>query len=166
MTVVAYKDGVMVADGASFAAGLRFTAMHQKVITCALGLAGAGGLSSDCQEYRRWMCAGMPQDALPDFSHDTDEPFQALWAKLDGTLWWADERLRFVQIESPGTLGETNAAAFVEGAMRAGASAEEALRLALKHCTYVGGEITVVRLPTASLKDGAVIARSSVGDCA
>lgn len=149
MTVIAYKEGVLVADGASFAGGMRYLAMHKKVIACQLGLVGAAGRACDCEAYRAWATSGMPHSEMPVFSMDKDEGLQALWVKQDGTLWWADERLAFVQIEAPGTIGEQNASSFVDGAMWAGASAEEAMRLALRHCVYVGGELTAVRLRPA-----------------
>jgi hypothetical protein len=125
---------------------MRFAVMQPKVLCCSLGLIGAAGRSSDVTAYQKWMSDGMPPDERPDFSNDKDESLHGLWAKLDGTLWWTDERLVFHQIEAPGTLGEPRACAFVDGAMRAGMEADAAVRLALTHCVYVGGNVTVVRL--------------------
>lgn len=146
MTIIAYKDGVLASDSCSFSGGIRYAALRPKVIFCAVGLVGAAGRKSDAEAYKAWMAAGMLPDAKPELLRDKDDGLQGLWVKHDRTLWWTDERLTFVQIEAPGSIGEPEACAFVDGAMWSGASADEAVRLAIEHCVYTGGAVQVVRL--------------------
>lgn len=140
MTVIAYKDGVMAADSCSFSGGVRYKTMHRKVSRGDYGLVGCGGRSSDCVLAHQWFTDGMPE-TRPAFSNDKDEPMAILWVKAYGTLWCGDERLVFAEIEAPAAIGENAAANFCEGAMHAGLSAKDAVRLTIAHCIYVGGEV-------------------------
>lgn len=144
MTVIAYKAGVMAADSHSFQSGRRYPTQHPKVTKFEHGLFGTCGRSSDCVLAHEWAVSGM--DYVPRFTEDKDEPMHLMWVKPDGTVWWADHRLKWSQVSAPATIGENSAADFTEGAMQAGLSADAAVALAIQHCVWVGGDVTVVRL--------------------
>ena len=152
MSVIAYCDGVMAADGCSFSSTMRYRAMHPKVSRCAVGLIGSAGPSSDALLFHQWMASGAPDDAKPPISDDKDDRLHGLWARNDGSLWFTDRRLIFHEIEPLAAIGETVVCAFAEGVMRAGLGAITAVELAIKHCIYAGGAVQSERLARISVR--------------
>lgn len=150
MTIIAYKDGVMAADSCSFAEGKRYPVCRPKIVRGPLGLFGAAGRELDGALAKDWFLGGM-EDEKPKFSEDKEDELLVMWAKLDGSVWWADYRLAFIPLPAPSAIGESSALGFTEGAMCAGLSAVEAVRLAIKHCVWVGGEVQSETLQEASI---------------
>jgi hypothetical protein len=68
-----------------------------------------------------------------------------------GVVFMAHANDPWHPVSWPKAIGEASAAVFAEGAMAAGASAEQAVRLAIEHCVYAHGEVQVERLRVASL---------------
>ena len=153
MTVIAVKDGVMATD-----TRYRSGSMHgrllpgtSKIRRLADGsvMGGAGDLH-DVLLMQEWMMAGMPEPR-PEFigQPEKDNSLIVVWAKTDGSIWSADmdEKLIFRQRQTPVLAsGEFGAAMFVEGAMAAGASAQEAVRLAIGCCVSVGGDVHTLKI--------------------
>jgi hypothetical protein len=81
-----------------------------------------------------------------------DDSFQAIWLEPTGEI----RRMRENGLVSG--CGETMAAVgtseeFAMGAMRAGASAEEAVRLCIEHTVYAAGEVQVEKLTPAEIAE-------------
>ena len=148
MTVIAYKNGVMAADSMACRDGRRLPVMRPKITRGKLGLLGGSGRSDDLLHAANWFINGMYPDRHPNFSDDKEDNLDLLWAKNDGSLWWADKRLLFVPRTDIYAIGETTAAHFVEGAMFAGMEAAEAVGLAIEHCIWIGGIVQSERLLT------------------
>lgn len=147
MTVIAIKDGVMVADADCFESGGRMPVPFPKISRAADGRCfGMAGKLSDSWRLSEWVKAGAKEDAKPNFEGQGDDIPYVLMGKPDGSAWFAKADLEFTPLPIPHALGERTASTFCEGAMHAGLSAEAALRLTIKHCVYVGGEVQVERL--------------------
>jgi hypothetical protein len=84
---------------------------------------------------------------LPPVSSD-DNAFGALIALPDGTVlrMAGSPELFPIDATEPISMGETCAASFCLGAMHAGLSAEQAVRLALRYCIWIGGDVQVERV--------------------
>jgi hypothetical protein len=149
MTVIAYKDGIMVADSGTWSEGIVYEVPFPKLTRspsgCVLGLAGK---LSDAWLLRQWVLGDMPKDHKPEFSGKDQEEPAVLMARPDGSLWRSGGALRFCPEPLPSCAGEITAASFVEGAMAAGASAEEAVRLAIQHNCWAAGTPQVVVVGT------------------
>jgi hypothetical protein len=100
----------------------------------------AAGSTSEIIQFVEWMQRGGER---PEF--DKEEQLTALWVKSDGSLWLCNYRLHFYQLhEDFFAIGSPNT--FMMGALYAGASAEEAVRLAILHTDGAGGDVQVERL--------------------
>lgn len=147
MTVVVYKNGVMAADSASFTGGRIFVASHPKVVRAPSGaIAGAAGNVIDCVKFNAWFEDGANAREKPKFSGSGDDEIHVLMAMPDGRLWRGYAELDFHEVTSPYSVGELVAATFCDGAMLAGASAEDAVTLAIRHCIHIGGPVLSVSL--------------------
>lgn len=141
MTAIAYRDGIMAADAACYR-GSTIVGYRRKIGRFPDGICGFAGNSVDCFRMQQLFLAGGDMLApLPDRAD-----FSGLIVRrtglgrihismIDGT---------FYEVPAPeapfyavGCYGE-----FLIGAMAAGASAEEAIRLAILH-TDAAGEIQV-----------------------
>jgi hypothetical protein len=145
MTIIAYKDGELASDGIGFTGGRRVRIPESKIIRSENGLLAAAGHGGDSHLAGVWFADGM-KDEHPKFADDDDDPMHLLWIKRDGSPWFADRRLVFTPLTTPCTLGEEIAKAFAEGAMAAGATAGQAVRLTIEHCVWAGGEVQVERI--------------------
>jgi hypothetical protein len=104
---------------------------------------GACGETAQCIKFRRWMMEG---GDCPGFK----EKFEALILNLDGTAHWFDEDCEMIPLMLPASIGTGGELA--TGAMEAGATPEEAVRIAAKRDTGTGGETTVLHLEQVALK--------------
>lgn len=145
MTIIAYKDGIMAADSCSFSGGRRYPVTRPKIVKGSLGLFGCAGRDSDGYLAKDWFLAGMSKEH-PKFSEDKDDELHVMWAKADGTVWWADYRLAFVPMPAPAAIGESAVLNFVEGLMCGGFGVAEAVSLAIQHCIWIGGAVQIERL--------------------
>jgi hypothetical protein len=142
MTAIAVRDGVMAADSATWAAGatVMFAPSRPKIIRLGGGLVGCGGSSDEIDLVREWMIRGGDKPRL-----EKGEGFEILWARADRTVWHAGYRLNFYQIHAPfSCIGCSTQ--FMYGALFQGASAEQAVRLAILHTDGAGGDVQVERI--------------------
>ena len=144
MTIIAVKDGIMAADSFMFSGGVGFPSASPKITRGSLGLIGMAGGTNDCWAVSQWWRRGCT-DASPTLLKG-DDGIVGLILKLDGSVWYFDDRLRPHPSIGPAAVGNNDAATFCEGALFAGLSAEEAVRLTIKHCAYAGGDVQVERL--------------------
>ena len=142
MTIIAYKDGIMAADTQTFSGDIR-GAQTVKIVAAGGRLYGASGDAGPSQAWRLAMLEGRDTtDLLPD---KDKRNFTILEAGPDG-VW---------QTDWSGRSREPDAAAIgagweiALGAMHAGASAEDAVRICIAACVWCGGDVTVLRLPEA-----------------
>lgn len=142
MTAIAYRDGVMAADTAVWSEKGLCVDHTNKIVRVGAGLYGAAGGLSVCVEVGRRLAKTGESIGL---DLDSEEDFEAIWVKSDGGLWWADRTLFWVVSTAPfAAIGA--AEAFMHGAMHAGASAEQAVRLAIEHTDGAAGTVQVERL--------------------
>ena len=153
MTIICIKDGTIAADGAVFCGHHQVASNVRKIARSPDGaLAACAGPGSVCAMFRN-LFLNMPAEMrapgnlmvadLKQYLHD--ENFQAIWLEPNG------EVRRMCENGVVSGCGETTAAVgsaedFALGALRAGASAEEAARLCIEHTVYAAGEVQVERL--------------------
>lgn len=137
MTTIAYRDGVLAADTLATSNGLRDD-YGTKVWRVGKVLVAAAGTRALCLKFREWVAAGM----------DGESPF----AKGDGNgivvsdagiVCWSENGCWPVG-QPFYALGSGYQVAM--GAMEMGATAEDAVRAAIKWDTSSGGEITALPL--------------------
>lgn len=145
MTVICVKNGIMAADSHTFSRGTKWESAFPKITRGPKGLIGVAGSSVDAYMIAQWWKAGGLAGATPHLGSGDEGP-AALILLNDGTVWFMDDRLKPCPMSDPAVTGEMDAATFTEGALRAGLSAEDAVRLATKHCKSAGGEVQVERL--------------------
>lgn len=129
MTTIAYRDGIVAVDRASFGGGVRMAdvikvrRIRDKIVV------GAGDLGS-LQAFTRWVERGMPGDDQPKLGDDFEG---LLW---DGSAWrWYDDHLApCIWADEFWTLGTGHAVAL--GALYQGATAVEAIEIACKLDPY------------------------------
>lgn len=140
MTTIAYRDGVIAADTQVSAGGARVGRV-QKVHNIRGVLVGASGTLSVCQRFTDWVRGGCKGDApaLKDEDGDGSEAFMVV----------GDHIVSFGK-HGPDVICADKYASgsgwhFALGAMEAGASAEDAVRIAMRLDSGSGGEVTVLR---------------------
>ncbi len=158
MTIIAIRDNIIAADGAIFCSTLVDVTSVKKITRAADGALGAcAGPTSVCQLFRNLFLNSIEYQRAPGNvlvadlkSMLGDEGFQAIWLEPTGEI----RRMRENGLVSD--CGETMAAVgsseeFAIGAMRAGASAEEAVRLCIEFTVYAAGEVQVEHLTPAAV---------------
>jgi hypothetical protein len=151
MTAIVYRDGIMAADSVVWTAGERIKiATDPKIIRLANGgLLGCSGFTDEIRTFQEWM----RESGVPPGEHfDKDNDFTAVRVDPDRTIWQCWTALKWVR--SAHTFAAIGACSqFLYGALFAGASAEETVRLAVLHTDGAGGEVQVERLDAASASD-------------
>lgn len=147
MTIIAVKDGFMAADSESVTArGLRSPMPFPKIFRGPGGLIGMTGTLSDIWAVGQWFVSGELGGAKPDGLKVGEEGVGIIILRPDGVVWHGNESLRFWPGENPSTTGMSTACYFCEGAMAAGMSAEEAVRLTISRVDHIGGPVQVEHL--------------------
>lgn len=143
MTVIACRGGVMAADTSSWHGDIR-SGSARKIWRLGDGsLFAAGGWKPVIGLALEWLDAG---------AQATDRQADAAEGDLDGLILRPDGRIwclthRFMLYRSDRDYDVAGAHhEFLHGAMLAGASAEEAVRLAIRHCARAAGEVQVEQL--------------------
>lgn len=153
MTAIAYRDGVMAADtqlsGGDFPRGLVLKIARSPKGT----LGAAAGFAGECARLRRWVEDGEVDDWIAErlarninapFG-DEPERFGAIIATAAGRVICLDHRGRAIEHDAPFHV-EGSAEAILLGAMAAGASAEQAVRIAIEYDVGCGGPVQVERI--------------------
>ncbi len=147
MTSIAYRDGIMAADSTVWRGQGATIKMitRPKILRLPTGLFACCGDSQEIEVWREFL--GNTISKPDPFEKDTG--FSCLWAKPDGTVlqcWW---KLVWVKITSPFVaIGASEN--FMYGALHAGASAEQAVQLAIDHTDGAGGKVQVERVKPLS----------------
>lgn len=146
MTIVAFKDGIMAADSASFIGEMRVAAAIPKIIRAESGmLIGCAGSCDIIDTVVPWIAAGMVRADAPKIKIE-DNDLDALVACPDGRLFRITEKLLPFAVAEPYAIGCGTASVFARAAMLAGLSADAAVALCIEHCRNVGGQVQVERL--------------------
>lgn len=140
MTVIAYRDGVMASDSAVFI-GTLLAGSTRKIMRAPDGaLGGACGPSACTGRFRSWM-AGSREHAF-----DSGDPdFGAILVEPGGVVWMIDGRSEAFRLDGPFHAQGVGIQCAM-AAMEMGASAEDAVRAAIKHNAYCAGEVQVERV--------------------
>jgi hypothetical protein len=139
MTVIVCRDGVMAADSAVWAGDI-FSGHDRKITRLADGrLVGSAGWRPEIERFLRWLGGS---EAKPPPVGDCD--FAALILARCG-IWRVNHKFDLYR-HIGGWAVEGAHDEFLLGALAAGASAAEAVRLAIIYCRRAGGEVQVERL--------------------
>jgi hypothetical protein len=148
MTGIAYRDGVMAADSACYAGDI-YQGDVTKIARSRYGaLAGAAGDTVLCDEFRRLFAASTTdidwQDWRPTIVGNAR--FGAIVVLPNGEIRQLDES-GWHPVNAP-FYTEGSGSTLMIGAMAAGASAEEAVAIAIRYDAHCGGDVQVERLAT------------------
>lgn len=142
MTAIAYRDGVMAADTLESAGGV-LTGHTRKIVRTPDGsLVAAAGSATICHAFLEAAVSGSAENFRPDIKGD--HSFSAILIKSSGAMWYFDDfgccptKAEFVACGCAHDM--------LIGAMAHGASASEAVAVAVKYDRRCGGEIQVERL--------------------
>lgn len=140
MTTIAYRSGVLAADTLAVVSNLR-DGYSVKVAKCGPFLAAEAGTASYGLAFLDWFRGGMRGDP-PSMGDEGSSSTGAIFCPDETLLLW--QRFGWsrhkVDAWSMGSGGD-----MALGAMEAGATPEEAVRVAMTRDIYTGGEITVLR---------------------
>lgn len=142
MTAIAYRDGVMAADNACFRGNV-LSGHINKIHRLPNGdLYAAAGDAAMCWYILQCLLEerGLPASIEPDeFGSILVSASDRKVRLMDGRMIMYDApAAEFYAIGSP--------CEFLTGALAAGASAEQAVHLAVRFCDYGGGDVQVERL--------------------
>lgn len=141
MTVIAYRAGVLAADTAAWHNDVIVVSVRKIVRLDDGSLFAATGPSDKVAAYIAWAngAAEKPADA------DEESGYSGIRLYPDGEIWAIGRNHeRYQRVGEFMALGAH--CEFLYGAMAAGASAEEAVRLAIRYCAFASGEVQVERL--------------------
>lgn len=146
MTAIAYKGGLMAADTATFDGDA--IPYHIKKIWRVRGsLVASAGQSSACMAFRDWYATGKD---VP-FERHTDD-FDGLVVQADGVvLRMSGQYGQFLRYDAPFHAIGAGTEMLI-GAMAAGATAPQAVEIAIKWSRYAGGGVQVETLEDRSLQ--------------
>lgn len=158
MTAIAYRDGVMAADSLDQTTmGVKNGYVRKIAKRDDGALIGCAGAAGDCERLIDAFLENRIDDEEP--TRDKDNGYAALIIEPDGSIWRLTEIARKFRQPSAPFHTEGCAYAILVGAMAAGSTAEEAVRIAIEWDTRCGGDVHVERLgpdigvlPRSSLK--------------
>ena len=146
MTIIVVKGRAMAADGAQFSGGMMAPAKFPKIWRGPNGLLGLCGGAADCYRVYLWFKDGMDPLKKPLGLLTGDDAICGLLLDSEGLVWFIDGRLILTPDNNPTSAGVTTACAYAMGAMAQGASAGEAVGLAVLGCVHVGPPVQVETL--------------------
>lgn len=155
MTTIAVKDGIMVGDGRCSLGSTVIKDDIVKVFWINNHLMGGAGRARSISTFAQWLQkhtdytivnqeVGDLVDLIPPVLQD-DEEFTALVLTPDRQVLMYDGNVA-LNLGQDVTASIGSGSVFAIAAMDAGASAEDAVKIAMKRDVYSGGEITVVQL--------------------
>lgn len=146
MTSIAYRDGVLAADSGVQSRGTRIGSV-QKVFKAKdgslLAYAGDANLAADVAE---WVDGGLRHDSVPD----TADRGTILWVQPDGSVHIIDGGGKPYPVEAP-FYAEGSGEDLALGAMAAGASAVQAIEIAIHFDSGSSGPVQFVELEKADV---------------
>jgi len=159
LTTIAVKDGIMVGDGRCSLGSTVIKDDMVKVFWVNNHLMGGAGRARSISTFAQWLQkhtdytivnqeVGDLVDLIPPVLQD-DEEFTALVLTPDKQVLMYDGNVALnLGHDVQASIG--SGSVFALAAMDAGASAEDAVKIAMKRDVYSGGEITVVQLEEES----------------
>lgn len=142
MTTIAYRDGVIAAD-TRMCVGDSIVGDVVKIARNSNGdLAGAAGDASYSFAFLNWF-TGMESGACPEAKQTDNSIDRGVIFRKNGTIIVYEPHGHFRASAPYFAVGSGRPEAL--GAMHAGASAEGAVRAAIAHDAYTGGNVTVLR---------------------
>lgn len=145
MTVIVYRDGIMAADS-QITDDYILRGQCKKIYRAPCGALGAAtGLFAAGTRFGEWFVGGRNGNFDPKSG---DRYFGALIVEADGTLWAMDNTGTCSQFSAPWA-AEGGGDQIAMGALEMGATAEQAVSVAIKHHAGCGGRIQVERLDLA-----------------
>lgn len=140
MTIIAYQNGIMAADGRVHADDTICTDDAVKIIANAGWVGGAAGYWTDVMAFLEWMQTNRRRKFRPK-----SDDFEALLVSPRGEIFYIDgEGARERVTGNRWAIG--SGWQFAIGAMAAGSTAQEAVEIACKFVTTCGGKITTLRV--------------------
>lgn len=141
MTVWAYKDGVLASDSRISTHSAGITGEMKKVIKSGAGwLGAAAGNATDMAQFLRWVDEGREEDDATKL-----ENVDGILISPKGKVFYVEGDLHPFAVEAPFHAGGAGGYLAI-GAMEMGATAEEAVHIAIKYNSSCGGEVQVVKL--------------------
>ena len=158
MTIICVKDGVIAADGACWYGGVKAELSKLKIVRSHDGaLGGSVGDASYTEFFRVWFAGTSareerghyrPKDDPLVIGGDEKREFRAMWIEPDGDVIVMEKDGRpYLVGRELHAIGAAQEMAM--GAMYAGASAEQAVRICVERSDAAGGEVFVERLAPA-----------------
>lgn len=141
MTVVCYKDGILAADSQMSAGDAIVTLSFKKLAKGPGVIGGFSGRANNIPTYRKWVKKGAKKKDIP--SKNTDGMI-IRGTKKDPKIYIVDDGLLIRIYDKTHAVG--SGANVALGAMSAGASAQEAVRITMKHNHSCGGKVMTVTL--------------------
>ena len=138
MTIIAYRDSVLAADTLWVGNDTR-DGYGPKIERAGSLLVGCSGSVPVSLRFRAWVAAGF--DGVNPLEETPDGNGIVVWQ--GGVVGWCSRGSWPV---SEGFYAIGSGCEFATGAMEMGATAEEAVQVAIKHSTSCGGPINVLRL--------------------
>jgi hypothetical protein len=142
VTVIVCREGFMAADTAGWDYDGRVVKSNRRKIV-RLGGLHAGSLFAACGELENAeaLIEKLNGGDIGDYTID-DNDFCAIEALPDGTILRYLKKMRPVAVNQPFIAIGANES-FLYGALYAGASAEDAVRLAIRYTDSAGGDVQV-----------------------
>lgn len=142
MTTIAYKGGVLAADTLGTRNGMR-DGVSTKILARDGLLAGAAGASQYCRAFRDWFAKGCIGEC-PNMGDPEKDWGEGFVIRPDETIITFGPSAAWVDKPYGGLQAWGSGAEIALGAMAAGATADQAVAIAMKYDTKSGGEITVL----------------------
>jgi|SRR5579884_365978 hypothetical protein len=135
MTVIAYRDGIMAADSACWDGNVIYSVARKKIVRLKDGSLFAGtGSTSVIEAARAWLNGEADRPAAV-----SENDFSALIVRPNGAVFGIEHNM--LLFEQPPAPYHYLGPDFVAGALAAGASAAEAVRLTIQGTNLAAGEV-------------------------
>lgn len=149
MTTIAF-DGKSVAFDTQSTCGGRISHVDDKVVEIqnyGIVYAGGSGELDSVHAFQDWVAGGMKPDDYPDLCKERADNSCFILINYKGELQEFERRPHPVAtVVGRDALG--SGSDYALGAMAAGKSAEEAVRIAMEYDAYTGGEVIVFDMPS------------------
>ena len=145
MTVIACKDGIIAADTSNWNGEIWYGGGGGKINRLPCGsLVAFAGWFPVIEEARAWLRAGAPREAKPSRKVE-DNCLEAVILRPDRRIWLLSHEWDLYPKNAPFEAAGSHYS-FLMGAMHAGASARQAVELAIAHCGHARGEVVSLQL--------------------
>jgi hypothetical protein len=150
MTIIVYRDGTMAADTGIWTESVAAGHTHKIRRMDDGGLVGCSGAPGFCEWFCRWLTSHPSADpmlcAKADHPTINDQGFGAVWVKPDGAVWKFNMDLLPFEVIGPWVMTGGSAIDVATGALAAGATAEEAVRIAIRYSDGAAGDVQTEKL--------------------